>query len=340
MSRTASSKRDFVWTDDEVELLLTVTHQYKVQKLMETVDWESIKFKYDDILTKLREELPATEEEAKSLQKDYPHTKEKITKAILTTKLKSVRIKFRQAVDSGRRSGHGRVVLLYYELCEKIWGGSPATQQIASGVESHDLLCNGPSSSSSSVSFTPPSDLELSTYPASFNPDESIDGDNNCGDIEDQGRQEHSVVNERRKLLDSTLSNYKQAKLKRKLPSDAQLVGIAKEELAMKKHFLDQMETMDRQYQDSMAQLSSNMVKISNSIANGFSLLQTLLVTQQPMYPHQPMYTLQPFEYHKLPHHSGHRDRLNAGQHISQPPLQPCDTEDESSVPPVVTGRH
>ena len=92
MPRTASSKKNFVWTDDEVELLLSVTHQYKVQKLMETVDWESIKGKYDDILTKLREELPATEEEAKSLQKDYPHTKEKFTKAMLTTKLKNIRI--------------------------------------------------------------------------------------------------------------------------------------------------------------------------------------------------------------------------------------------------------
>ena len=46
MSRTANSKRDFVWIDDELELLLTVTHQYiKVQKLMEIVDWETIKIR-------------------------------------------------------------------------------------------------------------------------------------------------------------------------------------------------------------------------------------------------------------------------------------------------------
>ena len=58
-----------------------------------------------------------------------------------------------------------------------------------------------------------------------------MDGDSTCGGTEDQGRQQHSVVNKRRKLLDSIVSNYK----KRKLPSDAQLVGIAKEELAVKK---------------------------------------------------------------------------------------------------------
>ena len=42
-------------------------------------------------------------------------------------------------MDSGRKSGHGRVVLLYFEWCERIWGGSPATEQIQSGVESVDL---------------------------------------------------------------------------------------------------------------------------------------------------------------------------------------------------------
>ena len=33
-------------------------------------------------------------------------------------------------MESGRRNGHGRVVMIYYELCESIWGGSPATEQI------------------------------------------------------------------------------------------------------------------------------------------------------------------------------------------------------------------
>lgn len=57
----------------------------------------------------------------------------------MTSKLKQIRQKFRQAVDSGRRSGHGRVVLLYFEQCELVWGGSPATETIPSGVESTDI---------------------------------------------------------------------------------------------------------------------------------------------------------------------------------------------------------
>ena len=64
-------KKDFVWSDDEAELLLSVTHQYKVAKLAEGVDWESVKSKYNDILELMQNELPSSTEEAAGLNKDY-----------------------------------------------------------------------------------------------------------------------------------------------------------------------------------------------------------------------------------------------------------------------------
>ena len=78
----------------------------------------------------MQEHLPDSVEEEGGNGKDYPHSKQELTKAIVSTKLKNIRLKFQQAVDSGRRSGNGRAVMLYFELCEKIWGGSPATTQI------------------------------------------------------------------------------------------------------------------------------------------------------------------------------------------------------------------
>ena len=153
-----SGKKEFQWTDDEAELLLNVTHEYKVQKISENVDWESVKSKYEEILVLMKAALPSTPEEAQQqIDKDYPHTKDEITKQILSTKLKSIRLKFRQAVDSGRRSGHERVVLLYYELCEKVWGGSPATDQIDGGLESTDILSFDQTPSLSSSTSDPPS---------------------------------------------------------------------------------------------------------------------------------------------------------------------------------------
>ena len=132
-----SNKKEFVWSDDEVELLLNVANEYKVAKAAESVDWESVKSKYKDIFDLFVAALP-----------------EEIKLQSLTSKLKAIRLKFRQAVDSGRRSGHGRVVIIYYELCEKIWGGSPATEQIEGGVETVELISeDGPTSSQSIISL-------------------------------------------------------------------------------------------------------------------------------------------------------------------------------------------
>ena len=43
----------------------------------------------------------------------FKHKPEEITKEVITSKLKNIRIKYREAVDNGRRRGHGRVVLFF-----------------------------------------------------------------------------------------------------------------------------------------------------------------------------------------------------------------------------------
>ncbi|KAK2849012.1 hypothetical protein Q5P01_008846 [Channa striata] len=102
------SKSDFfVWTDCEVELLLIVTNEYKASKNVKNVDWESCPTKYRDILELYKKQYPSTEE-SEPLEGDYPHRPEEITKASLTTKLKAIRHKYRQALESGSRRTHGR----------------------------------------------------------------------------------------------------------------------------------------------------------------------------------------------------------------------------------------
>ena len=83
--------------------------------------------------------MPESDDERREIGKDYPHKKEEFSKQALTSKLKAIHRTYRQAVDSGRRSGHQRVVMFYFELCERVWGGSPATEQISSGLETADL---------------------------------------------------------------------------------------------------------------------------------------------------------------------------------------------------------
>ena len=78
-------KAEFLWTDDETELLLSVTHKYKVKKSSQGVDWESVGSKYEDILELFKDALPLASDDTEV--KDYRHNKDEITKLILSTKL-------------------------------------------------------------------------------------------------------------------------------------------------------------------------------------------------------------------------------------------------------------
>ena len=106
------------WTDDEVKQLHHVIQEYKVSKVGESTDWESVKSKYDDITQRFRDSLIA-----ENLPVKFPVH---ITKNIVTPKFKAIRINSCCAVVLGDHSGHGRVDYLYFELCEAVWGGSPA----------------------------------------------------------------------------------------------------------------------------------------------------------------------------------------------------------------------
>ena len=53
----------------------------------------------------------------------------------VSAKLKSIRTHIKKAVDTGKRSGGGRIICTFYELCERIWGGCPAVNSISDGID-------------------------------------------------------------------------------------------------------------------------------------------------------------------------------------------------------------
>ena len=54
----ATNKKNFVWSDEEVELLLQTTLNYKTSKAQQGIDWESCQSKYTDIWTSFIEQYP------------------------------------------------------------------------------------------------------------------------------------------------------------------------------------------------------------------------------------------------------------------------------------------
>ena len=76
-----------------------------------------------------------------NMSKEYPEDPEKfpnkstITKEYITAKLKIIRAGFKKAADAGLKGCRGRVVLMFCNLCENLWGGSPAVTSLKFGVE-------------------------------------------------------------------------------------------------------------------------------------------------------------------------------------------------------------
>ena len=89
-----------------MELLLTVMYEYKVKLSGKCNDWEKVKTKYMDIHALFQKELPSRTEEAFQLENDYPHHPDQIALKCLTSKLKAILLKYAQAINSGKKSGH------------------------------------------------------------------------------------------------------------------------------------------------------------------------------------------------------------------------------------------
>ena len=229
---------------DEVELLLTVTKEYKTKQIAKSTDWESCVGKYGEILEAYSAHYPSSEDAA-AIGKDFPHKKNELTKTVLTSKLKAIRSKYRQAVDNGRRSGHDRVVMIFYEHCSEIWGGSPATAAMEAGLESPENR----EESGNQKCF----DIDVDSEDSQKSKREDIvETDQSNESILDDDIQQtpvsRRVIKERRELLSAQLKGHKSERLKRKLPPESQLLSISQEELQIKKQILERMDTMDKAY--------------------------------------------------------------------------------------------
>ena len=134
-------------------------------------------------------------------------------------------------------------MLLYYKLWESIWEGSPATQQLtqqlASGLESGDIT----------ATLQADGDADIATA-SSESPTDTSGKESDVSNNDSLTESQSLHVKQRRNLLDNKLNNYKQEKLKRKLPKYGQLLEYAKEDIEMKKRLVNHIEIMEEHYQD------------------------------------------------------------------------------------------
>ena len=114
-------------------------------------------------------------------------------------------------------------MLLYFEICESIWGGSPATSTILSGIETGEVEGGCDSIRLDPDSPESPEIQDLDTREAS----DISTSDRSSDPTSVERTSQPQTTNERRNLLDAKLKGYKTEKLKRKLPAESQFLNLA-----------------------------------------------------------------------------------------------------------------
>ena len=90
----------FSFTDDEIQLLLEVCIEYKVEREYWGIDWELLGNKYEQIQEKLIQQFP------KNSTDGFPNcdnAEQTLTVKHIGWKRKTIRTNFRKAVDTSKR---------------------------------------------------------------------------------------------------------------------------------------------------------------------------------------------------------------------------------------------
>ena len=233
--------------------------------------------KYESICELLLERYP---EDVTTYQ-----NKDQINKDRVAAKLKMIRAGFRKAVDAGKRSGGGRVVFTFFNLCESLWGGSPAVKSISNSIdtstdrenpddqhsenEDDNEALDGDSFNSSGNNLATTSQNNKSNEGALDRNAAAV-----LSDSEDLSESTSSdATAKRRKNVSHMLKNRKDQKLSSALSSEAQYLQLFKEDIALKRKLLEKMEKSDEDFKNSLASINNVMQSIGTAVQQSVGIL-------------------------------------------------------------------
>ena len=271
---------NLVWSDDEIELLLGVVQVFASEKAFHGVEWESVKSKYEDI----RKEFVSLYDQ-KGLKE---HETTICTRERIASKIKDVRKKYKKAVDSGRRSGGGRTVATFYDICNGIWGGCPATKSLEHGVDSTEGFAsiqiddeNGEEKDcNKQIAEQNPPPLELISPESPVNSDVA-----SVANIELDAEEGDKRVPGQKTLIEH-LKDKRHSKLSKTKSTENQQLAVMREDLALKKTMITKMEKMDEEHNKTLNKFANTMENLSQAVL-------TALTGRQAPYPQQPL----PYQY-------------------------------------------
>ena len=255
----------FNWSDEEVQLLLEVVLHFKSDKAGQGLDWESIKTKYVEIRDIFTERYPKN-----STDESYPHhdAVKQFSKERIIAKVKALRNKYKIALDSGRRSGGGKVIAQFYNQCNDIWGRCPAVESIPSGIDF------SASTESSELSSNTGLVSDVSESCSDDNQDSFLTLEHDSAAIPKRSLVEH--------LKDAINS-----KMMKNVSYEKQMMQLAKEDMALKKEMMSDIREMNKNFVSQMNVLTNSLVHLSNALTTALNQPQQVY-QQYPTAQHMP----------------------------------------------------
>ena len=296
------AEKGFSWTEEEAALLVKVIIDYKACKSSLGLDWETVKSKYEEITERFRASYPKKESGVDFEQ--FPKCEDItfITKDKVMAKIKRIKANCRKAVDSGRRSGGGRVVSFLYKECFEIWCGSPAVDSIPTGIESVSLNEDDStdSQSKSEVEITTLTPLTPLTNSDSLT---SSDMGRDASDEDSPATCTMPKIKDmgacRRDLL-VHLKSKRDSKLTKRTSSEAQLLESTRQEITVKKRIVESIELAEKKHEEQMEKFNENMNSLTAVIGNGFAMIQMMMQNQINQQGPSHFVNQQPFHSHQL----------------------------------------
>ena len=170
----------------------------------------------------------------------------------------------------------------FYDIRSKIWGGSPAAESIAGAIDTGEAPCSSgadePGTSSDKCNKTQ-TNLNAKEYGCAE--DENLSDP----DVSPPLKRKAAVVHETPRCdLITHLKEKRNKKLHKPLPYEKQMVEIARQDLALKKELMTQLNDINKEQSNQMKLLTNTLVNLTNTLASALQLTQQKFVQQGAVY--------------------------------------------------------
>ena len=315
------AKKDiFSWSDDEIQLLLIITLDFKSRCGFKGMNWESKISKYERIFELMMKQYPMT------VSENYQN-KNLLNKVCITAKLKSIRTGFKKAADAVKKSGGDRVVFTFYDLCANLWGGSPAVTSLPYGVDTSGQ--NRDNETEGNEPQSPTYFPQTETNPESLVADDQEDlvdverDDKIHNETKDKGNEnvrtgksELSKVNkaatERRQDVKNMLKNRKDKEMAAKLGTESQLLQICRDDLDFNKKILEKIDESDKEFRAGFTELNKTMSTIGTAIQQSVGIIVQLVGQDMPNHTRMLLPQTYQDQMHQHQMHQYHASTTNA----------------------------